>query len=182
MRANLVNAIPGNLAEQSSLATADRQQFLQFRLQPDLTAAIDLDRVTELVNIPLDRIVPMPHLPPAVMGVYNWRGEILWIVDLGQLVGLNNGRSPRHYRSLQPTIIISNTTAGTTTSIGLVVAEIAEIEWCETAQIQALTPDCLQQTLSSWLVGYWKSTMTGAELPIFDGQAIFNCTELAAKV
>lgn len=182
MRSNSVSAIPGNLAQQSSLAAADRQQFLLFRLQPDLTAAIDLDRVTELVNIPLDRIVPMPHLPPAVMGVYNWRGEILWIVDLGRLVLLNGGRSPRHYRSLQPTIVISNTTAGTTTLIGLLVDEIAEIEWCETEQIQALTPDRLQQTLSKWLAGYWRSAMTGAELPIFDGQAIFNCAELDANV
>ena len=55
-------------------------------------ALIEIELVTELVNILVDRVVPMPHLPPAVMGVYNWRGEILWIVDLAMLLG---GGSPR---------------------------------------------------------------------------------------
>ncbi len=181
MSANSVSENPTNLA---------RQQLLRFRLQPDLAAAIDLDRVTELVNIPLDshaerlrqRIVPMPHLSPAVMGVYNWRGEILWIVDFGRLLGLSAAGSPRHYRSLQPTIVVSNTTGGETHAIGLVVEEIAEIEWYETAQIQPPTPDRHHQTLSSWITGYWRSTTTGEEVTIFDGQAIFNCADLHANV
>ena len=46
-----------------------QQQFLRFQLQPGVMALMEIDLVTELVNIPNDRIVPMPHLPPAVMGI-----------------------------------------------------------------------------------------------------------------
>ena len=81
-----------------------RQQFLRFQLQPSvpdrvapLSWSIEIDRVTELVNLPIDRVVPMPQLPPAVMGVYNWRGEILWIIDLATFLGVNDPTAPRRH-------------------------------------------------------------------------------------
>ena len=92
-----------------------RQQFLKFYLQSNLSLVIAIqqsksvnERVTELMNIPIDRVVPMPHLPSAVMGVYNWRGEILWIVDFSRLLGLKIERSPHYNRSLKPMIVLSN--------------------------------------------------------------------------
>jgi positive phototaxis protein PixI len=173
------NSVSEHLA---NLVRPLQQQLLRFRLHPDLAAAIDIDCVTELINIPVDRVVPMPHLPPAVMGVYNWRGEILWIADFGKLLGLNAPQSARHSRSLQPTIVVSNLAAGTTMTIGLMVAEIEEIEWCETAQIQAPTPDLLPQSLSSWVTGSWRSTITGEEVTIFTSQSIFNSADLHANL
>jgi positive phototaxis protein PixI len=91
----------------SSLESRTDRQFLRFQVYPNLMALIEIEVVTELLNILIDRVVPMPHLPPAVMGVYNWRGEILWIVDLAMLLGTVS--SSRRYRSLQPTIILTST-------------------------------------------------------------------------
>lgn len=64
------------------------QQFLRFHLFPDSPALLPIHQITEVLTIPLRQIVPIPHMPAWTMGVYNWRGEILWIVDLGHLVGL----------------------------------------------------------------------------------------------
>jgi positive phototaxis protein PixI len=167
-----------------------RQQFLRFRLHPDLTAAIEIVsvaarselRVTELIDISLDRVVPMPHLPAAVLGVYNWRGEILWIVDFGTLLGLNSRQSPQHYRNLKPTIVLSDvSSSGETRSIGLVVAEIEEIEWYETVQLQSLTPNSIHLELATWVKGSWQSA-PGEELLLFDSQAIFAGTERHANI
>jgi positive phototaxis protein PixI len=191
-----------------------QQQFLRFSIQPNLMALIELDarssslddgvgmrcQVTELVNIPLDRVVPMPHLPPAVMGVYNWRGEILWIVDLAVLVG--TASPTRRYRFLQPTIILTDAedldvggssrlrTSQLTTarenrqarSIGLIVDEIAEIEWYELDPIRAPEPtDLIPAELLGWVRGVMEST-TGDNFPVLDGQAIFARADIHADV
>lgn len=190
-----------NLATSSLVESArTQQQFLRFRLLPDLTALIEIEaigstkdveierqrhiQVTELVNIQIDRVVPMPHLPSAVMGVYNWRGEILWIVDLAMLLGVTTGR---RYRSLQPTIILASSTErrGKATAedrqeqtIGLVVDEIAEIEWYEPEQIRPL--ELAAPALSTWVRGVW--TATGENFLVVDGQAIFDRPDFDADV
>ena len=128
-----------------------QQQFLRFQLQPGVMALMEIDLVTELVNIPSDRIVPMPHLPPAVMGIYNWRGEILWIVNLATLIGAN--RPAARIRSLQPTIILGS---GVTPedrlqkTVGLVVDELDEIEWFDLNPIQSPVPDQIYPEFSQW--------------------------------
>ena len=159
-----------------------QQQFLRFQLQVDLMALIEIDLVTELVNIPSDRIVPMPHLPPAVMGIYNWRGEILWIVNLATSIGasLPAGR----VRSLQPTIILSS---GATpedrlqTTVGLVVDELDEIEWFDLAAIQSPVPDDVYPEFSEWANGWWISA-TGENFLRLDGQKILTGTNFNADV
>jgi positive phototaxis protein PixI len=159
-----------------------QQQFLRFQLQPDLMALMEIDLVTELVNIPSDRIVPMPHLPPAVMGIYNWRGEILWIVNVATLIGANRpvGRS----RSLQPTIILSS---GVTpedrlqTTVGLVVDELDEIEWFDLDAIESPVPDHIYPEFSKWASGLWVSA-TGENFLRLDGQTILTGANFNADV
>ncbi len=185
MSLNLVSNHPTDLAGQS------QQQLLRFGLQPDLTAAIEIvgvaaqgeNRVTELVNIPLDRVVPMPHLPPTILGVYNWRGEILWIVNFVTLLGLNPAsNAPQHYRSLQPTIILTNVTrTGNSMAIGLVVDRIDEIEWCQPDLARSVPANALEAALATWTKGYWRSA-TSDRLLLFDGQTIFDRAELHANI
>ncbi len=149
------------------------QQILSFLLRPSLVVSavepflwgVEIEQVVELVNIPIDRIVPMPHLPPAIAGVYNWRGEILWIVDFAMLLG--EARSPQRYRSLQPTIIIASGENGKsksdqndpittvnqrqTHSIGLMVDQIEEIEWCERRSNSLPIPPNIPPERSKWM-------------------------------
>jgi positive phototaxis protein PixI len=164
------------------LSMPTQQQFLRFRLQPSLMALMEIDLVTELVNIPIDRVVPMPHLPPAVMGVYNWRGEILWIVDLAMLLGAT-GSLPRT-RSLQPTIIL---TSGVTNEdrqqkmIGLVVDEIAEIEWFDLDLIQSTIPEHFYPEFSRWASGLLVSA-TAENFLVLDGTAIIDRSDFHAGI
>lgn len=157
-----------------------QQQFLQFRLQPDLIAAIELDLVTELLDIPLDRVLPMPHLPPSVMGVYNLRGEMLWIFDFKSLIGLNINKSDHNFQCIKPTIILSSVSADQElVSIGLLVGEIDEIKWYETELIQDPIIDKLPLELSSWVKGCWSKSI-GEEILILDGEVIFDRTSIQA--
>jgi positive phototaxis protein PixI len=169
----------------SSPVESDRstyQQFLRFQLQPNLMALIEIELVTELVNILVDRVVPMPHLPPAVMGVYNWRGEILWIVDLAILLG--GGGSPRRYRSLQPTMILSGDLQSEDRqrkTIGFIVDEIAELELCNLDLIESPLPDNIYSEFSSWAKGLWASA-TGESFLVLDGNTILDRANFHADI
>lgn len=189
-----VNLASDSQTRRSSLvaepAARTQQQFLRFSIQPGLMALIEIDRVMELVNIPISRVVPMPHLPPAVRGVYNWRGDILWIVDLAVL--LSGGQEvSRKYRSLQPIVILSSTAAvdrdltsvPTTidyqadTAIGAIVEEIVEIEWCDLGLISSNLPANLDPELAKWMRGIWESP-TGENFLVLDAAAILDRADI----
>jgi positive phototaxis protein PixI len=131
----------------------------------------------------------MPHLPPAVMGVYNWRGEILWIVDLAKLLG--HQTASHRDRSLQPTIAIdielndadSTDAAPAQKTIGLLVDEIFEIEWWNLDLIQSPLPDRLPLEIAKWSRSLGISA-TGEECPILNLQEIFgrSATDRAHRV
>jgi positive phototaxis protein PixI len=174
-------------------AARTQQQFLRFSIQPGLMALIEIDRVMELVNIPISGVVPMPHLPPAVRGVYNWRGDILWIVDLAVLLGCGQEFS-RKYRSLEPLVILSSTAVAerfsdrnaprtplapatidyqADTAIGVIVEEIVEIEWCDLDLISSNLPTNLDPGLAKWMRGIWESP-TGENFLVLDAAAILD--------
>jgi len=56
----------------------------------DRCFALDVHVVGELVIA--DELVPVPHAPPAVLGVFALRGAPIACVDLGQVLGLPDGR------------------------------------------------------------------------------------------
>jgi chemotaxis signal transduction protein len=54
----------------------------------DDTYALPLDRVREVAVEP--RVTELPTAPPAVLGVFNLRGEIVPLFDTGRLLGLRS--------------------------------------------------------------------------------------------
>lgn len=68
-------------------ATLPEEQFLQMYLghRPWL---LPVDNLVEIMKLSIDQVVPIFHMAAWVMGVYNWRGDMLWIADLGHFFGL----------------------------------------------------------------------------------------------
>ena len=55
--------------------------------------ALDIDRVREILR-PLP-LVPLPHAPPAVLGVADYRGEVVPVLDLRRRFGLPPSEATR---------------------------------------------------------------------------------------
>lgn len=66
----------------------NREQFLGFWLTSTLQAVISTESVSEVLNIEGNNIIPLPDIAYTVMGIYNHRGSILWVIDLPCLMGL----------------------------------------------------------------------------------------------
>jgi chemotaxis signal transduction protein len=63
------------------------QRFLRFHLGSEDTALLPVNAVKEVLSVSGDKILPVPDVSPSVLGLHNWRGEMLWVVDLNDLLG-----------------------------------------------------------------------------------------------
>lgn len=165
---------PLNRVSTSAIAS---EQFLRFHLLPNTTALLPIQQLTEVLTISQSQIVPIFQMPPWVMGAYNWRGEILWMVDLGHLVGLTPWHQQPMSSSSHTAIVLqgrSNHAKGSNVKsqmLGLIVNRVEDIEWCDPDSIQSPPSSTVTAELVPFLRGYWLKP-DGEMLLLLDGQAI----------
>ncbi|NEQ50038.1 MAG: chemotaxis protein CheW [Leptolyngbya sp. SIO3F4] len=148
-------------------------QFLKFNLSLDMTALLPIHQLAAVLKIEAAKITAIPHLPAWVMGVYNWRGEILWIVDTGHLLG----GAPWYHQSTAVTkhdvLLLERKTAEIAERcfLGLWVRQVEGIELLSLDRIQS--PTAVSEMLVPFLRGYWLDS-SGDMLTLLDGAAIFD--------
>lgn len=160
----------------SSLTEPNSSQFLRFQLYPDTKAMLPIRQITEVLKIQFGQIVPIPQMPSWVMGVYNWRGDILWMLDLGHLIGLDSWYQHKLNRSNHTAIVLSpyRESQGNNTNnihLGLVVAQVEDFAICEQNAIQSTVSSQVSSRLNNFLQGYWLQP-EGEMILALDGQAI----------
>jgi len=137
----------------TTAASERTQQFLSFFLPPHIHAMLPTQQLTEILSLAAHQIVPIPDVPPQVMGVCNWRGEVLWLLDLGYLLGAEPISNQSDHQSSYSTIVVHD--QGCT--LGLVVGQINRMLWCNPDQIQRLPTVQNTTPISPCLQGYWLS-------------------------
>ncbi|ELR98128.1 chemotaxis protein CheW [Gloeocapsa sp. PCC 73106] len=171
MLSNFLN----NPISSQTQTSAKQEQFLRVHLVPDTNIILSINQITEVLNIPVEKIVPIPQMPAWTMGVYNWRGEVLWMVDLGHLVGLTPWHKQRYASSNYRAIVIHhgdrklNENAGE--KLGLIVHQVEDLEWCNPDQIQSPPAASVTPELVPFLRGYWLKT-NGEILIVIDAETI----------
>ena len=130
---------------------AEIQQFLTFTLPDGTSSMVRSYHLTEVLSLDLHQIVPIPDINPALLGVYNWRGEVLWLLDTGAYLG----SEPLYHSSLglgKVTVVIIHTQGQT---LGLCVKQVDEMISCSAEGIQAPPKADLSPMLQTCLDGYW---------------------------
>ena len=143
------------------------EQYLRFILMPQTQVMLPLSQLSEVLTLTLTQIVPIPSLPNWVVGVYNWRGEILWMVDLGALVGLESWHQQASTNINYRVIILR----GENLYLGLVVPQVEDMEWCNSSEIYSPPPSAIIPGMAPFLRGYWLKA-DGTIVMILNGEAI----------
>ena len=169
---------PGIQATEQTVGVG--QQFLRFHLEPDITALLAVEQMTEVLTMASSEIVPIPHMPAWVMGVYNWRGEILWMMDLGHLVGLTPLYQQANSLSNYTAIVVHSAQSGRQQSVsqntgskmlGLLVNRVEDMEWSNPDLIQSPPQSVVSPELVPFLRGYLLKP-NGEMLVVLDGNSI----------
>ena len=85
-----VKITPDFLSNQGAtppIASQVGQRFLRFHLGEEDTALIAVNVVKEVLSVSGEKMLPVPDVNPSVLGIHNWRGEMLWVIDLNHLLG-----------------------------------------------------------------------------------------------
>ncbi|MBI4781136.1 MAG: chemotaxis protein CheW [Oscillatoriophycideae cyanobacterium NC_groundwater_1537_Pr4_S-0.65um_50_18] len=165
---------------------ADTEQFLRLHLL-NTPVLLSVVQMAEVLTIPIGQIIPISHMPAWVMGVHNWRGEVLWMVDLGHLCGLSpwyeqpsvsahaavvlQVRDPKSSDAITSAASTSTPASAKKQTLGMVVSQVGEMEWCDPHQIQSLALSSATPEIAQFLRGYWWN-VNGDMLAVLDGEAI----------
>jgi positive phototaxis protein PixI len=145
------------------------EQFLSFNLTSTIQAMLPTQQLTEILNLSFNQIVPIPDMAAQIMGVCNWRGEVLWLVDLGYLLGSEPLCSRGYQQSTCKAIVVQHQGH----ALGLVVHQVKQIIWCDLTQVQSLPKTPFSPELSTCLQGYWL-TPHNETLLVLDGDVIVD--------
>lgn len=102
-------------------------QYISFLMSGAVGGMIPTHQLTETINLELGQIVQIPDLPPAVVGVCGWRGEVLWLVDLAYALGLSPLLSP-DYQSAKCSLLRVSVNQH---NFGLLVTEVGQLVRCD---------------------------------------------------
>lgn len=127
------------------------QKFLIFNLGSKDTAVISLQQITEVLQVSTTEICGVPQMPSCVFGIYNWRGEMLWLVDLEEMLGYTHVLPGKNFFSTMKAIVVQNEGK----SLGLLVRQLMDIEWLDTKQMKATYSQLFSAELSPFLQGYF---------------------------
>jgi positive phototaxis protein PixI len=100
------------------------QKFLRVRVEQENTALLPIEEVVAVLTIAAGEVLPIPQMNASVLGVFNWRGEALWLVDLSHQIGF---KSFIHQSKRISTLTVIVMQRGSQL-LGLVVPEVRDIE------------------------------------------------------
>jgi positive phototaxis protein PixI len=63
------------------------EAYLEFQLGTKGPVALPMASAEEVLTIRAQQVTPMPLMPACVLGLYNRRSRVSWVVDLSMLLG-----------------------------------------------------------------------------------------------
>lgn len=142
--------------------SASGQRFLRFRLDERDAALLPVDYIREVLGVTAAKILPVPHVPDSVLGIYNWRGQMLWLVDLARLLGYEGLASGAFEGN--PDIMVLDVQRQL---LGVVVRQVDTIEEHDWQKLQppvGLFPDAM--------LAYVEGYLTQADMTILSAPAL----------
>ncbi len=143
------------------------KKFLSFVLTKDIHAMLPTEQVAEILNLPPDQIAPIPDMPPAVLGICNWRGGILWLLDLAQILDFKPLYA-QDWRQQNYRILILQTKNNI---LGVAVNQVGQMINCEEEQIKRPPGVKNKPLLANCLKGQWQNP-NGKTLLLLDAEAL----------
>ncbi len=125
---------------------AEQSRFLQFALG-EYQLLFPLEKLQEIFSLNLSQVTAVPELASFVMGIYNWRGNLAWLIDLQELL------------TGTPTIWKENVLCLLTPLkeqyLGIIVEKVGGISSFFATEIHPIVPGMIEPIGSNFLQGYF---------------------------
>ena len=169
-----------NSGNNSPNKSQQTRKFLRFylgdgdRSNPQTTnsdlALLEAEIVTEVITISPKELLPVPQMPYCVLGVYSWRSEMLWVVDVENLMGyppsLSEDASPD-----QTLLVMVVQVQGQ--SMGLVVSRIDNLIKEDLERFKSSSSEIFSDDIMPFLYGYFTDENNNIVM-LIDAEEIFH--------
>jgi purine-binding chemotaxis protein CheW len=151
----------------SSNGSREGELCLRFDVPSGNEFAIPAYGVREVMSVYLDRITPIPNASPFFLGTYNWRGQVIWVADLGQFLGdqvlVGSDRSEISLLIVEDQELV----------MGFAVHAVANTEWLNVDS--TIADRQIPAAMSAFVKGVYTTSGTDrAELKLLDRVAILR--------
>ncbi len=161
-------SLGNNATDLSSLKQV--RKFLQFQLSQTDYALLEAELVTEIITISPTEILPVPQMIYSILGIYSWRSEMLWIVDLANLVGYPPALEKAEV-DLEHFIVLVIQFQGQ--ALGLIVPKVDNIIQRELSELKSATREIFSEDILYFLSGYFTDNNNNIVM-LIDTEKIFN--------
>jgi purine-binding chemotaxis protein CheW len=155
------------IQELREIETPEGELFLKFKVATGEEFALPAVSIVEVMIIGPEKITPMPNVVPVLLGTLNLRGEVIWVADLGQFLGISPPLNLE--RAELPVVAVMDQQD---LLMGLAVDSIGGMEWLKTESLQPVQK--APESLAPFLRGEWVVPETGAHLTFLDPSAILK--------
>jgi positive phototaxis protein PixI len=143
------------------------ERLLRFPLGLEDSALLPLEQITEIIRVNVAEILPVPEMPSCVLGICNWRGTMLWLIDLNHLLGYPPlSQQERGLATSMAMVVQLNEQ-----TVGLVVQRVNDIELHELQQLQPAAPGLFSPKLLPFVLG----ALPRGKGTVLDVTAITQC-------
>ena len=129
-----------------------RERFLALDLALEETVLIPVESVSKVLHVQINDILPVPDIPAYVRGIFNWQGQMLWLVNIARSINVNHF----NHDSLAPgqdfyTVIILRYGQN---QLGIIVSQIYDIELHNPEQMKRIGAGLFHSQLIPFSAGY----------------------------
>ncbi len=152
------------LSDRSVEVGAEQSRFLQFDLG-EYQLLFPLEKLQEIFNLNLNQVTAVPGLDSYVMGIYNWRGNLAWLIDLQELLtGKQTNFNVNCLCMLTPL---------KGQYLGIVIDRVGDISSFWENEMQPVITPMIEPIGSNFIQGYFLDAQN-QPLFVLDAQAIIN--------
>jgi purine-binding chemotaxis protein CheW len=129
----------------------DGELCLRFDVPSGNEFALPASGVREVMSVYFDRITPIPNASPFLLGTYNWRGQVIWVADLGQFLGdsvlVNTDQNEVSVLIVEEQELV----------MGFAVRAVANTEWLDLERMLAPDPQ-MPTAMNGFIKGVYQAT------------------------
>lgn len=140
--------IGSEAAEFQEIQTPEGELYLRFYLSSGDEFALPATAIREVIEAGVDEITPIPNVSPFLLGTLNLRGRVIWVADLGQLLG-----EPTPLKTDRAEISVI-AVEESDTILGLAVDRIGDTDWLDIKSLNEQPTD-VTETMQPFLRGEW---------------------------
>ncbi len=163
------------------------EDYFYIQLRQSVRLALPVENVAEVITLTGSDICPIPGVASALLGVVNQRGQLLWVVELADLLSdvLCLAPAPLRYRSReQLTLVVlcanpgNATTSGAAPRLACVVSALKGVVPLDKAKFKPI-PASFSQAFSSFLSGL--AEIEQLSVAVLNVSAVFAALRIVEK-